>query len=160
MTSVSLESSQKHFGEKEKKGQKSKSWTAYVCVLIAAVCSALSNFSMKLSEPEEKALFVLIRCGMQYLILYPYICYTKMEMIESSKWTALLLCVRGLTGSLGMFSLAFSLNYLSLGDAIAIFYTFPVLVGLFGWLCLKGNLHVLIRVICVESCTWLYFKHL
>ena len=117
----------------------SRSWTAYIFILVAATCSAFSNFSMKLSGPDEKALFVLIRCGMQYLILYPYIAYAKVKMIESNIATTLLLITRGLSGSIGMFSLAFSLNYLSLGDAIAIFYTFPVLVGLLAFLFLKGK---------------------
>ena len=119
---------------------KVRSWTAYVFILLATICSALSNFGMKLSGPNEKALFVLIRCGMQYLILYPYIAFTKKEILESRAATSILLFTRGLSGSVGMFSLAFSLNYLSLGDAIAIFYTFPVLVGIFAFIFLKGEL--------------------
>lgn len=120
--------------------KKQRSWIAYLYIIIGAICSAVSNLCLKLSKPEEKANFVLVRCILQFIILYPYITCKKLDVVRAESQSNLLLLARGLCGSLGMLSLALSLKYLSLGDAISIFYTFPVLVGIFAFLFLKGEM--------------------
>ena len=118
--------------------KKPYSWLGYVFALIAAIGSATGSLFFKITD-EDKMKVVLIRSILQYLILYPAITWKKGEIVTSNAKTNALLLVRGLLFPTTFGFVGFSLDYLSLGDSMAIFYTYPAMVGLFACICLKGK---------------------
>ena len=114
-----------------------RSWTGYILAFMAAMCNAAGAFCFKIIQ-ENKMKVVLIRNMSQFLIIVPIMTYAGIEFWGSDTKTNLLLLLRGIISPIVMTLLGNSMNYLSLGDAIAIFYTYPVLVGIFAWICIKG----------------------
>lgn len=115
------------------------SWIAFVLSVLAAFLSACGNLFLKITE-ENKMKVVLIRNGMQFLILLPVLTWRKTDLVVMDLKVMLLALLRGIMGPSVLIFVGFSMNYLSLGDAMAIFYTYPVFVGFFACLCLNGKI--------------------
>ena len=119
------------------KKEGSNSWTAYVFGVAAAMCSALGNFFLKITQ-EDKTKAVLIRMLLQYLFLVPFMTFRKIDFVTKGLKTNVFIMIRGILGGAIMILLGYSMNYLPLGDVMAMFYTYPVLVVFFACICLKG----------------------
>lgn len=115
-------------------------WTGYLFGAFAAITSATGSLFFKMID-ENKLKVVLARYLIQYLILIPIMSYKRIEFSAYDAKTNLLLLLRGFLSPLAMSCLGLSLNYLSLGDTMAIYYIYPSLVVLFACLCLKGENH-------------------
>ena len=133
--------SNKNFVRDSKKSiekTKPSSWLSYFFTLIAAFSSATGSLFLKMAV-EDKMKVVLIASMLQYLFLYPVLTWKKLETITPNVKTNALLLIRGLLFPTTFAFVGFSMDYLSLGDSMAIFYTYPAMVGLFACICLKGK---------------------
>ena len=117
--------------------QNSDSWIGYVFGVAAAISSAFANFFFKITH-EDKTKAVLLRMLLQYIILIPFMTIQKIDFVINDLKTNVFILIRGFLSSAVMIFLGYSLDYLPLGDAMAIFYAYPVLVVFFACICLKG----------------------
>ena len=116
-----------------------QSWSGYLFGILAAIATASGSLFLKLTE-EEKLKVVVLRSGLQFVVVLPLITYQKVILHGPNLHINILLIIRGLLGPVGLTFLAYSLNYINLGDAMAIYNTFPALVVFFACVCLKGKL--------------------
>ena len=122
----------------ENKQRNKTVWLGYFMSLLTTIFSASGNFFLKITN-ENKMTVVLIRNGLQFLFLLPVLTWRKTDLIVMDAKLMVLVFFRGVVGSVLLIFIGLSMNYLSLGDAMAIFYTYPVFVGFFACLCLKGK---------------------
>ena len=114
-----------------------RSWTGYVFGLLAAMSSSTGSLFFKITD-ENKMIVVLVRNVLQFLLLVPVMSFKKVNLSGKTWKTNLLIFLRGILSPSAMIAFGFALNYLTLGDANAIAYTYPALAGFFACICLKG----------------------
>ena len=122
----------------QKKKRSKTAWLGYTLSVLGAFSSASGNLFLKITD-ENKINVVLIRYGLQFLILLPILTGRKTDLIIKDKKMTFFVLFRGFLPPLIMMFNGFSMKYLSLGDTMAIFYTYPVFVGFFACLCLNGK---------------------
>ena len=103
-----------------------------------AVVSAFGAFLLKTIQ-EDKMKVVLVRGMLQYIATMPIVTYTKSGVVAPTMKTQVLLVLRGLLAPTVMGMLGYSMNYLTLGDAMTLYYTYPIFVLLFACLCINGK---------------------
>ena len=114
-----------------------RSWIGFLFAILAAISSATGSLFFKIVD-ENKMIVVMIRSIFQFLLFIPIMTVTGKEFAGKDRSTNLLLLIRGSLSPIMMTLIGSSMNYLTLGDAMAIFYTYPALVGVFAWICLRG----------------------
>ena len=119
------------------KPKSARSWIGYLFALISAMSSAIGSFFFKTVD-ENKLVVVMIRSMLQFILFLPAMKFARQELAGENATTNLLLLLRGILSPVIMTMMGFSMNYLTLGDAMAIFYTYPALVGVFAWIILRG----------------------
>jgi len=131
----------KHFeesNETDNSNVRVESWTGYALAFLSSIISATGGLLVKI-DAEDKMLIVLLRCMMQFLLLFPLASYKKIDLTGGNLKTLGLIMLRGFLSSVSMNAYAESLKYLPLGDAGAITYTYPAFVAFFACICLKGK---------------------
>ena len=119
------------------KSSKVRSLTGYLLAFASSLSNAGGAYCFK-TAGENKLRVVLIRNMFQFLILLPIMTSLKKDFWGSNIKINLLLLLRGILSPIVMTLLGTSMNYLTLGDAIAIFYVYPAFVGVFAWICIRG----------------------
>ena len=115
-----------------------RSWTGYVFAMLSAIASATGSLFFKITD-ENKMIVVLVRNMLQFLLLVPLMSFQKIEFVGKTTKTNILLLLRGILSPFAMTGIGLAMNHLTLGDTMAIFYTFPALTGFFACICLKGE---------------------
>ncbi|CAK8678082.1 unnamed protein product [Clavelina lepadiformis] len=118
-------------------------WLGYVFVLLSCLCVSFAGILLKGSTGATKTHMILLRCIMQYILLVPVLTYRKTNVLGSDIKTFLCLVGRGLFGSLASVFFYLSLDTLTFGNALAIFYTSPAMIGILACICLKETCNVL-----------------
>ena len=121
---------------------KKQRYLGYLFALLTALCAALSyGFTKLYNGNRVKA--VVVRCVLQTLCVWPLISYKNVDVFRTTLDTTVLLIIRGLTSGCAVITLSLAVAYLPVGDVIAIFYSFPAMVGIMAWIFLKGK-HVVV----------------
>ncbi|CAK8678085.1 unnamed protein product [Clavelina lepadiformis] len=122
-----------------KKNSVRPSMLGFFLAVLAALLQALSGICLKAALGAEKTQMLIFRCIMQYLYLAPVIQYKKIDVFGPDRKSVCFMIIRGVTGSFAGLFVTMSLDSLSLGTTLSIFYIYPALVGLFACICLKEN---------------------
>ena len=115
-----------------------RSWTGCLFGFSAAMMISFAALILKITD-EHKVLITLTRLMFQYIMLMPIIQYKRVDVLGATRKLTLLLLLVGFLGPIVAICLALALNYLSLGDTDAIFYTNPAFTMLFACICLGGE---------------------
>nr|XP_009861270.2 solute carrier family 35 member G1-like [Ciona intestinalis] len=116
--------------------------TGLLYATVAAIFAAVASLLTKYTTTAEASQFVLFRCIVQYLFLLPVITYRRTSVIGDKSSLLKFILMRGACGSFALTLLFVAIQRLPLGDAVAISYTYSVLVGFFACLCLKETCSV------------------
>ncbi|ODQ67891.1 DUF6-domain-containing protein, partial [Nadsonia fulvescens var. elongata DSM 6958] len=103
--------------------------------LFNSMMSATAKILTTVSTPRFHPLQILfIRMSITYTICFLYMYYKKIpDFVFGPKGIRLLLLVRGFTGFFGVFGLYYSLQYLTISDAVTITFIAPTVTGIFAW---------------------------
>ena len=109
------------------------------CAFLNALFLATSSLIVKFLEESSPYQIQFACLSMQFIVLIPLMAY-KNESIITSNWTTnCLLLIRGALGVPAYLCFLYGIKFLPLGDAVAISFCFVTLVGIFAWICLKGE---------------------
>ena len=125
--------------ESKPRHDRNRSWTGCFFGFLAAITTSFGSLIIKMTD-EPKVLMVLTRLMFQYIMLMPIIQYKKVGVVGKTRKITLLLLLRGFLTPIVSICLALALDYLSLGDTYAIYYTNPAFTVLFACICLKGEI--------------------
>ena len=105
------------------------------------------------SEPITPIQILLARMGITYIccVLYMLLTTSVEDAAFGPKHLRPLLVLRGCLGFVGVFGLYFSLQYLSLSDAVAITFLIPLVTPFFAWMVLAERYSVLEAMCAVLS---------
>lgn len=105
---------------------------------------ASMNVAVKFLGTDVSVLqIVWIRMTITYICSIAYMFYADIPSpILGPPGIRILLCFRGLAGFFGIFGLYFSLQYLSLSDAIVLTFLTPLCSAIVGWVFLKEKVEV------------------
>lgn len=100
-------------------------------------------------EPISPVLILLARMSITYVLCVLYMVFTRSvdDAPFGPKNLRPLLVLRGALGFVGVFGLYFSLQYLSLSDAVAITFLIPLVTPFFAWIAL-GERYSILEAVC------------
>ncbi|KAJ7641429.1 hypothetical protein FB45DRAFT_825652 [Roridomyces roridus] len=113
-------------------------------VMAASAVFSVVNLAVKLvqnlGEPVSTAELIIVRMGITYICSVAYMLIQKVpDPYLGPKEVRLLLMLRGFTGFIGLFSVYFSLQYLSLADVTVLGFLAPMCTAMTGSFFLKEN---------------------
>lgn len=105
--------------------------------IMIVTCKLLVN-DKEFTTPIHPLQILFVRMFITYSCCLAYMLITK--LVPDAPWgpkeIRKLLVIRGLLGFFGVFGLYFSLQYLSLSDAVAILFLVPMITGFLAWVLL------------------------
>lgn len=108
--------------------------------LLSAFAMAAMSLCAKMPTSANAVQISLFRGMLQYIILLPGIQYNKLQLWGPRLAMLKYLLLRGAMGTFSSLCFIASISLLPLGDAIAISYSYAVIVGLLSCVCLKGEI--------------------
>ncbi|CAK8678083.1 unnamed protein product [Clavelina lepadiformis] len=132
-------------------------WLGYIFMVSGSLCIAFAGILLKGAKEATKTHMLLLRCILQYLMLVPVLTYRKTNVLGPDVKTFLCLLGRGLFGSVSGVFFYSSLNILTFGNALAIFYTSPAMIGILACIFLKETCNVLRIILTIVTFVGLMF---